>query len=279
MTDDGAPGGHLLGIELEGREDAVHDLDVILRLVEVLLPLLLQVVVLGASQGRLVDEHAAHLRLESLVQQLGQLFPLHVLGSLWAWCEASAATAGRDHSKARPVPGRDGGTSLEWQGANRTMPDPRATITVSEFFRAFAKRMADFMGSAWAFAGAAAIVVVWAAAGHFFHFSDTWQLVINTGTTIVTFLMVFLIQRSQNKDALAIHLKLNEIVAALEGASNRLIDVEDLTEEEIKTLHKHYQRLVEMAKEDFKLTQSHSIEEADARHKVKHSKHHHPAES
>jgi low affinity Fe/Cu permease len=82
--------------------------------------------------------------------------------------------------------------------------------------------------------------------------------------------MVFLIQRSQNKDALAIHLKLNEIVAALEGASNRLIDVEDLTEEEIKTLHTHYQKLVAMAKEDLKLTQSHSIEEAEARHSLKH---------
>jgi len=108
-----------------------------------------------------------------------------------------------------------------------------------------------------------------------FHFSDTWQLVINTGTTIVTFLMVFLIQRSQNKDALAIHLKLNEIVAAVEGASNRLIDVEDLTEEEIKTLHMYYQRLAAMAKKDLSLTQSHSIEEADLRHQIKHKKHRH----
>jgi low affinity Fe/Cu permease len=87
--------------------------------------------------------------------------------------------------------------------------------------------------------------------------------------------MVFLIQRTQNKDALAIHLKLNEIVAALDGASNRLIDVEDLTEAEIVTLHKHYQKLVAMAKKDLKLTQSHSIEEAEARHETKHSKHRH----
>jgi len=87
--------------------------------------------------------------------------------------------------------------------------------------------------------------------------------------------MVFLIQRTQNKDALAIHLKLNEIVAALEGASNRLIDVEDLTEGEIEILHTHYQRLVAMAKKDLKLTQSHSIEEAEARHNIKHSKHRH----
>jgi low affinity Fe/Cu permease len=87
--------------------------------------------------------------------------------------------------------------------------------------------------------------------------------------------MVFLIQRTQNKDAQAIHLKLNELVAALDGASNNLIDVEDLTEEEIGTLHKHYQKRVQMAKKDIKLTQSHSVEEAEARHNIKHSKHRH----
>ena len=141
----------------------------------------------------------------------------------------------------------------------------------------FSRKATEATGTSSAFILALLVIVVWIVTGPLFHFSDTWQLVINTGTTIVTFLMVFLIQRSQNKDALAIHLKLNEIVAALEGASNRLIDVEDLSEEEIKTLHKYYQRLVTMAKKDLKLTQSHSIEEADARHKVKHSKHHHPA--
>ena len=140
----------------------------------------------------------------------------------------------------------------------------------------FSRKATEATGTSSAFILALLVIVVWIVTGPLFHFSDTWQLVINTGTTIVTFLMVFLIQRSQNKDALAIHLKLNEIVAALEGASNRLIDVEDLSEEEIKTLHKYYQRLVTMAKKDLKLTQSHSIEEADARHKVKHSKHHHP---
>ena len=127
-------------------------------------------------------------------------------------------------------------------------------------------------GTSMAFIVASSIVVVWLITGPFFHFSDTWQLVINTGTTIVTFLMVFLIQRTQNKDALAIHMKLNEIVAALEGASNRLIDVEDLTEQEIETLHKHYQTLVKMAKVDLKLTQTHSVEEAAARHGVKYGK-------
>ena len=139
----------------------------------------------------------------------------------------------------------------------------------------FSRKATEATGTSTAFILACSVIVIWLVTGPLFHFSDTWQLVINTGTTIVTFMMVFLIQRSQNKDALAIHLKLNEIVAALEGASNRLIDVEDLTEAEIKTLHTHYQKLVSMAKQDLKLTQSHSIEEAEARHNIKHRKHRH----
>ena len=146
---------------------------------------------------------------------------------------------------------------------------------LSQILERFSLKATQSTGTSMAFMLALVVIIVWGLTGPFFHFSDTWQLVINTGTTVVTFLMVFLIQRTQNKDALAIHLKLNEIVAALEGASNRLIDVEDLTEEEIKTLHKHYQRLVEMAKKDFELTQRHSIEEADARHKIKHGRHKH----
>jgi low affinity Fe/Cu permease len=129
-------------------------------------------------------------------------------------------------------------------------------------------------GTSTAFIIALLVILVWCITGPVFGFSDTWQLVINTGTTVVTFLMVFLSQRTQNKDALAIHLKLNEIVAALEGASNRLIDVEDLTEGEIVTLHRHYQELVKMAKADLKLTQTHSIEEAAARHGIKYGKGH-----
>ena len=144
------------------------------------------------------------------------------------------------------------------------------------FLARFSRFATEWSGSSYAFGLATLVIVLWLLSGPLFGFSDTWQLVINTGTTIVTFLMVFLIQRSQNKDALAIHLKLNEIVAALEGASNRLIDVEDLTEDEIKTLHVYYQKLVEMARKDLKLTQSHSIEEAEAHHKVKHSRHKHP---
>src|SRR2546421_10005466 len=124
----------------------------------------------------------------------------------------------------------------------------------SEILERFSLKATKATGTSTAFILALSVILIWIATGPLFHFSDTWQLVINTGTTIVTFLMVFLIQRTQNKDALAIHMKLNEIVAALEGASNRLIDVEDLTEAEIKTLHKHYQSLVAMAKEDLELT-------------------------
>jgi len=132
-----------------------------------------------------------------------------------------------------------------------------------------ATRVTDWTGSTTGFLFAAGTIIVWLITGPLFHFSDTWQLVINTGTTIVTFLMVFLIQRSQNKDALAIQLKLNELVAGLEGASNRLISVEDLSEDELKVLHIHYQRLAEMAKREADLKVSHSIEEAEARHNFK----------
>ena len=130
----------------------------------------------------------------------------------------------------------------------------------------FSTATTRWTGSTAAFALACGVIVVWLATGPVFHYSDTWQLIINTGTTIVTFLMVFLIQRSQNKDALAVHMKLNELVAAMQGASNRLIDVEALTETELQTLHKHFRRLAEMAKHDSSLTESHSIEEAEARH-------------
>ena len=127
-------------------------------------------------------------------------------------------------------------------------------------------------GTSIAFVVATLVIFMWAITGPIFGFSDTWQLVINTGTTIVTFLMVFLIQRTQNKDALAIHLKLNEIVAAMEGASNRLIDVEDLSEPEIEALRQHYKKLIELAKQDDVLTMTHSIEEAATRHGTKYKR-------
>ena len=148
---------------------------------------------------------------------------------------------------------------------------------LSRILEQFSLTATKATGTSTAFIIALAVIVVWGLTGPLFHFSDTWQLVINTGTTIVTFLMVFLIQRTQNKDAQAIHLKLNEIVAALEGASNRLIDVEDLTEAEIHILHSHYQKLVKMSKKDLSLTQTHSIEEAEARHNIKNTQHRHPA--
>lgn len=133
----------------------------------------------------------------------------------------------------------------------------------------FSHRVTKATGSSLAFIIAVGVVLVWLISGPFFGFSDTWQLVINTGTTIVTFLMVFLIQRAQNKDALAIHLKLNEIVAAMEGASNRLIDVEDLSEAEIIALQKYYRKLIELARTDDNLTATHSVEEAASRHGTK----------
>jgi low affinity Fe/Cu permease len=133
----------------------------------------------------------------------------------------------------------------------------------------FARAGSRFSGSTPAFTTAAAVLVLWALAGPVFHFSDTWQLVINTGTTIVTFLMVFLIQRAQNSDSRAVHLKLNEIVAALNGASNRLVNVEDLSENELDLLHRYYKTLASLAKRDRDLGQSHTVEEAEARHEDK----------
>jgi len=113
------------------------------------------------------------------------------------------------------------------------------------------------------------VVAVWLVSGPLFGFSDTWQLVINTGTTIVTFLMVFLIQRAQNNDSRALHLKLNELIAALEGASSRLLNIEDLSEEQLVVLHRHYAKLAKLAKQEHELTKSHSIEEAERRHQRK----------
>jgi low affinity Fe/Cu permease len=132
------------------------------------------------------------------------------------------------------------------------------------------RRVTAWTGSSWAFGAAVLTIVAWLTTGPIFHYSDTWQLVINTGTTIITFLMVFLIQRAQNKDALAIQLKLNELVAAVNGASNRLIDVEALSEVELDRLHHYYRQLAEMAKRDIDLLRSHSVEEAETRHRRKH---------
>jgi low affinity Fe/Cu permease len=118
------------------------------------------------------------------------------------------------------------------------------------FFERFANWSTHFTGSSPAFMIALGIVIVWAATGPIFDYSETWQLVINTGTTIITFLMVFLIQKAQNKDSKAIHLKLNELLAAQDGASNRMVDLEDLSEEELDQIHKFYAHLARLAKQD-----------------------------
>jgi low affinity Fe/Cu permease len=136
----------------------------------------------------------------------------------------------------------------------------------------FATWVSDKTGSTWAFLIALLVVIVWACTGPIFKYSDTWQLVINTSTTIVTFLMVFIIQRAQNKDALAVQLKLNELVAAIEGASNRLVSVEDLSDQELEVLHTHYRELALMAKRESNLTESHSVDEAKQRHVRKREK-------
>ena len=121
---------------------------------------------------------------------------------------------------------------------------------VSDAFRVFARHSASALGSAWAFAGAAIVILIWIISGPAFHFSDTWQLVINTATTIVTFLMVFLIQNTQNRDAKAVHLKLDELIRALEGARNHLVDLEDLSDEELQKLEKQFQNLRKRAEND-----------------------------
>jgi low affinity Fe/Cu permease len=121
---------------------------------------------------------------------------------------------------------------------------------VSDAFRVFARKSSAILGSAWAFAGAIFIILVWALTGPTFHFSDTWQLIINTGTTIVTFLMVFLIQNTQNRDAKAMHLKLDEVIRALKKARNELVDLEDLSDEELTKIEEQFKELRHKAERD-----------------------------
>ena len=137
------------------------------------------------------------------------------------------------------------------------------------FFDKFANWATKFTGSAGAFIAATTLVVVWAATGPLFNFSETWQMIINTGTTVITFLMVFLIQKAQNKDSKAIQIKLNELIAASGKASNRIVDIEDLTEKELDNLHKFYEELSDLAESDNDLHQSHSIDAAKNNHEFK----------
>lgn len=146
------------------------------------------------------------------------------------------------------------------------------TVFKKNAFERFALAATKAAGSTAAFVCAAGLILTWLITGPLFGFSDTWQLVINTGTTIITFLMVFLIQKTQNKDSIVIQVKLNELVAADSFASNRIIDVEDLTEQELNILHHYYQELAEMTKKATDIRSSHSVEEARSQHELKMSK-------
>ena len=136
-------------------------------------------------------------------------------------------------------------------------------------FEKFATRITKATGSSAAFFIALLVILVWVVTGPLFHFSDTWQLVINTGTTIITFLMVFVIQHAQNKDTTAVQLKLNELIAASSTASNRLVDVEDLSVKELEIIKKFYVALSELSKKEADIHQTHSIDEAQTIHEKK----------
>jgi low affinity Fe/Cu permease len=141
--------------------------------------------------------------------------------------------------------------------------------TGHNFFEHLAAQVTKATGSTPAIIIAFASVIIWAILGPVFKYSENWQLVINTSTTIITFLMVFLIQKSQNKESIAVQLKLNELVAAHEFASNRLVDVENMSEDELKIIQKYYSRLKLNTKNEESLQQSHSIDEAGKMHDLK----------
>jgi low affinity Fe/Cu permease len=140
---------------------------------------------------------------------------------------------------------------------------------LSIFFQKMSNKVTKATGSPTAFILALAVIIIWAITGPIFGYSDTWQLVINTGTTIITFLMVFIIQQSQNKDTVAIHLKLNELIASHERASNRLVDIEDLTDEELQRIKEFYITISDLAEKESGVNISHSLNEAKNLHKLK----------
>ncbi|HSZ71612.1 MAG TPA: low affinity iron permease family protein [Cytophagaceae bacterium] len=148
----------------------------------------------------------------------------------------------------------------------------KRTINIQAVFEKFSSYVAEATGNRYAFISAISLVILWLCSGPFFHYSETWQLIINTGTTIITFLMVFVIQKAQNKESLSIQLKLNELLASNEIASNRLVCVEELSEEDMKVLRTFYSHLAAMAKKDGNLKESHSIEEAAEFHQIKKGK-------
>jgi low affinity Fe/Cu permease len=151
--------------------------------------------------------------------------------------------------------------------------------TKKNFFERFSNWATVATGSSAAFFTAITAIILWLITGSVFNYSDTWQLIINTGTTIITFLMVFLIQKSQNKDSKAIHLKLNELLASHEGTSNRMVNIEELTEEELNHLYKFYIRLSELALKDNDLTSTHSIDAAEENQYRKSARYRHPKAS
>lgn len=132
----------------------------------------------------------------------------------------------------------------------KATPERNLVGIVRHAFRIFAQQSSIALGSAWAFVGAVVVIVVWVLTGPTFHFSDTWQLIINTATTVITFLMVFLIQNTQNRDTKAVHLKLDELIRALKSARNELVDLEDLSDDELKKLEKQFQRMRQKAEHD-----------------------------
>ena len=150
---------------------------------------------------------------------------------------------------------------------NRKIPESK--LRLAKFYNKFSTKVTRATGRPLALLIAFSVIVIWAVTGPIFQYSDTWQLVINTGTTIITFLMVFIIQQSQNKDTTAIQLKLNELIAANENASNRLIDIEDLTEEELLVLKKFYIKLADLAEKESDIFSSHSLDEAERNNSTK----------
>lgn len=152
---------------------------------------------------------------------------------------------------------------------NKKEHNAEKTTLKNSVFELFASKVSKATGSTTAFTIALLVVIVWAVTGPFFNYSEVWQLVINTGTTIITFLMVFLIQKVQNKDSLALHLKLNELVASSKYSSNRLVDIENMTEEEMVIVQKYYHNLSKLSATENNLSKSHSIEESELSHRNK----------
>ena len=177
-----------------------------------------------------------------------------------AGAEPESARRAEGLSVSQNAPARRDGDALGAMPSTNTAAYASRSSILAAFDR-FASRATRWAGSPLAFAASLSAVVAWAGCGHYFKYSEDWQLVINTGTTIVTFLMVFLIQQSQNKDSVAMHLKLNELLAASKQASNRMIGIEDLAEQDLRELAEFYVRLAARAKLGGGGKEAHSIDE------------------